>query len=540
MASLLLVAGTAGAQTVGAVVNAASNALTGLPNSSIAQGSIFVVYGTGLGPAEIAHSSSFPLPKNLSGTSVQVTVGGTTVDGIMLYTLATQIAAILPSSTPPGTGTITVSFNGSTSSPMPITVVPSTFGTFTVNQQGSGPGIITFPDYSLVTPTKAANPSEILIAWGTGLGAVIGDEAAQPLPGDFSVHPAVWVGNQQAEVQYAGRSGCCAGLDQIVFVVPPGIAGCNISLAIQTGDIVSNFSNLSIAATGRVCSDTGFPTGADLTTFFSKGNFRYGGVTLTRSSIETEGIGGIGGGTTKSDDGSAVFLDITIPAGQIPTNLIDSSSYGSCSVTMYSGQSVNIFAGFTLTSLDAGSSIGVTGSPGNRTLTKTTAGNFTVYGAKLGDTSPGNYLDPGSYTISGTGGPDVAAFNVQITVPPALTWTNQDAISAVTRSNGQLVTWSGGDPAGYVDITGSSTLVIGTTSAIGASFACREHTSAGSFMIPASVTLAMPASASIGGFAFPGTLGISAASLPTQFTATGLDLGFANSLVSASKEVAYQ
>ena len=27
----------------------------------------------------------------------------------------------------------------------------------------------------------------------------------------------VWVGNKQAKVTYAGRSGCCVGIDQVVF-----------------------------------------------------------------------------------------------------------------------------------------------------------------------------------------------------------------------------------------------------------------------------------------------------------------------------------
>lgn len=533
-----LLLGIGNAQTINAVVNAASNARPGLPNAAIAQGALFILYGTGLGPASIAQATSYPLPTNLAGTSIKVTVGGSTVDAIMSYTLATQVAAILPSSTPVGTGTITLTYNGSSSAPAPITVVGRGFGTFTVNQGGSGPGIITYADYSLVTPTKAANPGETLIVWGTGLGPVTGNEAAGPLPGNLG-GAEVWVGNQQAQVTYAGRSGCCAALDQIAFVVPPGIAGCNISLAVKTGNTVSNFSSFSIAATGRVCSDVGFPTGSELNTWFSQGTFRYGGITLTRSTNTTAGVGGFGGGTTKSDDGSGTFLKITIPAGQAPTNLVDSSSYGSCSVTTYAGQTTSVFAGFTLVGLDAGAAIGVAGPAGSRSLAKTSAAGLTFYSAKLGDTSAGNFLDPGNYNITGPGGTDIGAFNVQISVPPALTWTNQASITTVMRANGQLVTWSGGDPAGYVDITGSSVVLVGN-SAVGASFACRAATSAGSFTIPAAVLLALPPSAAVSGFSVPGNMSISAATLPKRFTAPGLDLGFANSLVTVGQSVTYQ
>jgi len=126
------------------VRNAASYTLPGLPNSGVAQGSLFIVFGQNLGPAKIVQVSSFPLPtsQGLSGTSIQVTVNGTTVDAIMLYTLATQVAAVLPSKTPTGTGTITVTYNGQTSAPVPITVVRSSFGIFAVNQSGTGPGVL--------------------------------------------------------------------------------------------------------------------------------------------------------------------------------------------------------------------------------------------------------------------------------------------------------------------------------------------------------------------------------------------------------------
>ena len=124
------------------VYNSASYALSTFPNGGIAQGSIFVVFGTGLGPATIAYNSSLPYQTTLSGTSVNVTVSGTTTACLMFYTSAGQIAAILPSTTPVGTGTITVSYSGATSPTAPITVVKSALGLFARNQQGSGPAVI--------------------------------------------------------------------------------------------------------------------------------------------------------------------------------------------------------------------------------------------------------------------------------------------------------------------------------------------------------------------------------------------------------------
>src|ERR1039458_4289854 len=86
--------------TVASVVNAGSYAVAGLPNAPIAQGSLFILFGTNMGPAAPQGAASFPLPTTLAETSTSITVNGTTtMEGIMIYTLAGQVAA-LPSKIP--------------------------------------------------------------------------------------------------------------------------------------------------------------------------------------------------------------------------------------------------------------------------------------------------------------------------------------------------------------------------------------------------------------------------------------------------------
>ena len=172
------------------VQNAASNIVPGLPNAGIAQGAIFIIKGTGLGPANISIAPAAFQSTTLSGTSVAVTVGGTTVNAPMYYTSAAQVAALLPSNTPTGTGSVTVTYNGQTSATAPITVVANNLGIFTIDSSGSGPGIVTYADYSLVSAAKAANcggpntvcgaanPGDTLILWATGLGPVKGSDAS--------------------------------------------------------------------------------------------------------------------------------------------------------------------------------------------------------------------------------------------------------------------------------------------------------------------------------------------------------------------------
>ncbi len=131
--------------SIGAAVNAASFLNADLPNGKLTQGGMFTGFGVGMGPADLVRVSAFPLPTSLAGTSVQAAVGGVSVDCIMIFTRADQLAAILPSKTPVGAGTLTVSFNGQTSPTLAIEVVAHGFGAFTINQSGAGPGVFTDP-----------------------------------------------------------------------------------------------------------------------------------------------------------------------------------------------------------------------------------------------------------------------------------------------------------------------------------------------------------------------------------------------------------
>src|SRR5580698_2152936 len=74
-------------------VNAASYLNATLPNGNLAQGVLFVGFGKGMGPSKLSEISSFPLPLSLAGTSISATVGSRTVQCIMIYTSANQVAA---------------------------------------------------------------------------------------------------------------------------------------------------------------------------------------------------------------------------------------------------------------------------------------------------------------------------------------------------------------------------------------------------------------------------------------------------------------
>lgn len=316
-------------------------------------------------------------------------------------------------------------------------------------------------------------------------------------------------------------------------------------VAARIGDVVSNFVTMSIARTGRTCSDpVNGLTSTDLTNIFSKSNVVVGSVSLSRTTSISPGVPGIlPASTTTTDSGFAGFERFTFtPGAGINPSIFNSVSFGGCVVTTFSGQPVP-FTGFTYVGLDAGPAINIAGPSGNRTLTPQAAiGKGFYSNSKLGDGTPGNYLDPGLYTITGTGGADVNAFTGKLNLPQSLVWTNQSSITTVNRSAGQTVTWTGGDPTGFVTIDGANVNLVGST-AVGASFHCEARVSDGSFTVPAVVLLSLPGGGgtSVGGVTIPtGSLSVGASTASTTFTATGLDLGILSATSSTSKTVNYQ
>lgn len=94
---------------ISAVLNNYSFILPGTrdyANYGIAPGSIFSIFGSGMatpGVPAVLQDSTNGLPSTLNGASVAVTVAGITFYPALYYATATQIAAVLPSNTPPGT-----------------------------------------------------------------------------------------------------------------------------------------------------------------------------------------------------------------------------------------------------------------------------------------------------------------------------------------------------------------------------------------------------------------------------------------------------
>jgi uncharacterized protein (TIGR03437 family) len=550
LALVTLFAGTVAAQpniNANGVVNVASYAGLGQPNYSVAQGSIFAIFGTGLGPATAAQVSTFPLGNTFQGVSISVSQGGVNVAALPLYVSAGQINAVMPSTAPIGSDTITVTYNGQNSGSATVSVVTANFGIFAANQQGSGQGVVTSALNQAVSYTASAAPSQVVNLWGTGLGAINGSDTEPPPAGNIlASSPTVYVGGVQVTPTYHGRSPCCSGVDQIQFQVPPNITGCNVPVAVQIGSVVSNFVSLAIAANGGACSDLTGISAADFASFATQGALSAGYISLSR--------GVFGNSTDTLDYGYANFEQYPYPNFSLTQLPIQLPNYGACSV--YTSQStqppfqvatptVNFIPGVAL---DAGAAISVSGPDGTKQITPVappypaSVGN---YYTELGGPEPNPqpplplYLVPGSYTIAGTGGKNVGPFTANVTMATPLTWINQSNVTIVTRTAGITVSWSGANPNSYVIISGTSMSVAGSI----AGFNCTANASAGQFTVPAGILLALPPSVILmeDGQSQPlGTLTVASVTPPVRFNATGLNLGLVTTSVSFSQIVQYQ
>ena len=214
------------------------------------------------------------------------------------------------------------------------------------------------------------------------------------------------------------------------------------------------------------------------------GNIVTGAFTVAKTSVT---LTGSGIPTTTSQIIGGQFYRYTQAEWQAP---FSGPTFGPCSVL----DTTTIPPAKALylpdTSLDAGT-ITVSGPnlPSGTTLPKSIiqTGPSYILIAAAGTTLP----DGGTYTISGSGGTQVGPFTASAALPQRFVVTNWDAITAIDRSNGLTVNWSG---------SGFDTVVIGAT---GQSLTTNE-----------TVTVSCVLPASLGTFSIP--QGALAMLFPTQ------------------------
>lgn len=510
--ALLIPAGAFAAPTIAAVQNNYSYILPGMPNYGIAPGMLFIVTGTGLNsqPLTALQSSAPPgLPTTVNQTSITVTVNGVILHPGIYYTSPTQVAAVLPSSTPLGGGTITLTSGGQTSAPLQIQVVPTALGLDSLYGNGVGPALVTDAGGNVFTASNSASPGQTVVLWGSGLGAdTANDDLTFPLKQNnlTSIPLQVFVGGMSATVQYRGRSQY-PGVDQVDVTIPAGVpTGCSVSVVAQSGSMVSNTLTIPVNPGGGACSDANVSIAAtQAQSLAGRSNIRFGVVSV----IQQTGAGGPSSAPVTQNVSSAVFQ--SLPGAQFaPSRTTGVASLGSCVVTAPIVSNVSTVP-VTPQGLDAGA-ITVSGPNGNHIL----AASPTIVGV-YGDDLPAGFVPSSgiSLTFNGAGGKDVGSFSTVVTFPTPLVWTNRNSITPVMRAQGVTVNWTGGSGT-YVSIIGSSSASIGGQ-IVSLGFVCTAPVGAGTFTVPPSVLLAMPQG--------NGTLIVQNLSNPQTFSASGLDIG---------------
>lgn len=504
VAAVLGMAASAAAQPLiytRSIYNAASYMPAGIPAGAIAQGSIFSIFGADLGPAKGISAEAFPLQTSLAGVSLNVIQGSITVAAIPVYVSATQINAIMPSNAPLGVASLQV-INGPKSNLAPVRIAANAFGIFTALGAGSGPGIlqnfITATDQPINAPGIPAQPRQYITLWGTGLGPVDSDTVA-PSVGSLPVKTEVFVGGVSAPVLYSGRTPCCAGTDQIVFTVPPNApTGCWVPVYVRTGGVtVSNVVTMAIEPAGTTtCSTDIFP---QISAALVKGT--------------TAGAAGVARVLTHEDVGTFATVDVTADYAAYFGAKAASSLFpfhpvlsfppsGTCTAFTLKGDMLGgdplpgLLPGLSF--LNFGDAATLTGPHGTRSISFNLASPWST--SLLGGAISNNilasslFLDPGSYQVQTTGGAAgnaVAGFSASFTVPPPLSWTNRDQITAVDRTQPLTISWTGGAAGQIVAVLGFSDDLPSDSSA---AFACIAPSGATSFTVPVDILSNLPPS----------------------------------------------
>lgn len=541
-AALLLAAPCLAQPVIAAVVNNYSLVRSGLPNYGIAQGSIFAIYGNNFGtvssPLQVA-----PLKTVLSGISVQIQGSGAAVQAFLYYVTPTQIGGVLPSATPVGNGQITVTIGSQTSAPAPITVVQSAFGILT---DVLGVASAFDGNWKRLSQSNAANPGDVVVLYGTGAGPISGDDSQAPASENlFAIPIAVDVGGIPASVQYHGRSGY-PGLDQINVVIPAGVFGCNVSVAIVSAGLVSNVAFIPVAAQGRTCTDQ-YP-GVNLipTLYLTPSVIHNIGTIAIQRFVRIPSPAPFGPPPTATVSGDVGFTR-TIYSEPTPTGVGGQGvfpSIGSCStgaaflpaaaLTEHQGPAKEALTAFTL--LDAGPSMHFSNPSGTVASIPRVANGS--YSGTLAESSglTSTFLPTAGGVVkidNGAGGSDVGAFSAQMSTAPPIVWTNLMAIPSVIDSTQDLtLKWTGGNPSGVVAITANSSTAYSGGTISGAVY-CHAPVSAGQFTIPSSALLSLPESSTEGSLLF-------VTADQSSFSAPGMDAGIILLVIADDLSVKYK
>lgn len=528
--------------TPNGIVNAAGY------QAKLAPDTVFVVFGSGMGPASIATAAAPNYPSTLGGTSISLTpsAGGTAINAKLVYTVASQVAGLLPSSIAPGTYAMRVTYNSQTSAPQNVTVVPRSFGIAAANSAGTGlaqatignvnggvsltrftAGTVAFGGLNwTLTPAHAG---DTLVLWGTGGGADSANDSGgtsgdQTAAGNFSVI----VDGRAITPIYAGASSGYPGLWQINFTLPTDIAlDCYASVQVSAGGELSNTVTIPIA-------DAGLPNCVDLTTPPAVLAKLDAGLNITFGAAAIAKVNSITAGVTQETAATSIFN--YSPAEWILLN--SGPLFGACRLYDRTYPTGGVDPATPDSFLDAGPNIGLSGV--NVLAGSVLSPVATVRGPAYSASLLTGTLAGGNYTLTAPGGTQVGPFTVTTSFPTTFTAPTIPSLSTIDRTKPLTISWTG---SGFdtVSIIVSSTVATSASRHL-STLNCFAPAAPGSYTISAAALATLSAVAA-SGTSF-GTIAVEATNV-TQFTAPlikggQLDIGHFAADLGVTKNVAIQ
>jgi len=459
----------------GGIVNFASRMPPQLPSGAVAPGSLIRIRGWRLGPA--------PVDKVI----VRIHRVDTSVETGALSVSENEIKARLPENVPAGAAMLQVIKNGQASLDWPVTIAESSFGVFSRNGQGWGPGEISNVNGVPNSEDRPAKPGESVSLAGTGLGSAT--HRGSP--------PQVLIAGLAAgAVRALPPTPARPGVDTIAFTLPAEAPeGCHVPVIVNSAPgIYSNAVTIAVGRTGKPCHD-----GTAWTSAAANHSVRLATVALVHADLEM---------AVSSQDSPKYVVD----AGMASFVQTDSNSVapmfllppvGTC--TTYTGTAglhsvtspLTVLAAMPGKPLDAGPSVTVRGQAGEQPLPATESGG--VYWHVIGGRPPVPgikdlplFLTPGDYQVTAPGAAGVGAFQTSVRVSPPLEWQNREDLAEIDRARGGSVTWQSSAKSGYVAIVAMND--DSRSGALGLC-ACLANAASGSFRIPAYALANIPPTA---------------------------------------------
>ncbi len=469
---------------VDSVVNAASYAIGGYATDSppttipiLGLGSIATIFGTNLA-ATTAEAPGVPLPWALAGTSVSV-YG---VAAPLFYVSPTQInfqwpqGVADPAGASSAQGVVVSTAAGLSNVYTAVSGLgASALGVFTQNASGCGPGAVINVSadggVSLNSPSNSAQPGGYISVYGTGLGDVYVASAMPPPDGSPTplsplapTHDFVAVmfdfvmSNYEGLGPYSwqGMAPGLVGVAQLNIQIPTTARlGCNVPLQLIGDYNITAPVTISIAAGGGQCADP--PSQGDGLIEWQKT------VTTTATNAVTE------------SDTLTVSLQSS-PGRQVPPAPPYAQTYAqgvqlppaqtyfgpACPIPGYlslgAGTVTAQGSGIGLVQtaaapLQGGTAVATAQLPslGFAPIPPVQSGQaaLTVYRASL----PNGSIQPGSFTVSASGGADVGAFQSTVQIGSPIQIAQPLAGQTLpTGAGGITLTWTGGDADAWVTV----------------------------------------------------------------------------------------